>query len=732
MPTPAWFDEIPVLGALPDDQIVDRLRFVGEPSLADKLELALLSYSTEPAHTFSIKGRQMLARHPWSHTGHVCGYLEPPKSLGEMLPILSTQGLEADRTLLGERLTVGLDGFQPADYPGGEVHRVLFHFAANHHLDELERLHFNATRHVEEGQPFLYLDQPIFVGLKAGEPGLDFRYLTLKVIDACDRAFLETLALDVLQLGLRLSELPRPAADLASDLAFQLTGKIRRGQPAIQEFRLGLDFAAHERSAPLRTGTYIAAQVPTAEQLLWDWEQWRYHPLSGQIVSREDPDNRFPFNYLLITVDRLTPRSSPGRTRVLAAATDAPQDVLQEDPVSIASPVRSPASPCEGRDRPPTGSPPDLTIRVRVEKSSAGQRLHYTLHSESGRVDLNHQDFAGPRFETSPRKFQADLLDRIKELHRGYDSYEEALLSEEIVQRLESFGQNLYRDLFPPEIRQLYRAIRDEVCSIQIVSDEPWIPWELVKPYDGQKPVIDDDFLCLRYELTRWLAGGRVPVGRIRVDRLAAVQAGHVPGLDSLTTADKELELVTEMAKNRSSLEDKSLDRATHDGLRRLLETGKANLIHVIAHGDLDPEHPDDARIILTDKRTFRSSDLTGNLATGVYESRPLVFLNSCLLGQQGYSLTGLGGWAQAFLSAGCGAFLGQQWSVRDSLSFEMTRLFYSELKEGKTFGQAARSARLRARFLMPSSPTWSALTVYAHPNGRLFWGGFDSTDGNG
>ncbi len=720
MPTPLWFEETPVLGALPDDQVLDNLRTLGEESLALELELSLLTHPG-PRHTFSSEGRQLLARYPWSHKAHVAGYLEPPATMQELLPIRSIMHLDADRSLLGERLTIGLDGFYPADYPGGHVHQVFFHFAADHQLDQVQRLHFNVTRLVEEGQPFLFLDQPLFVGLAAAEPGLDLRYLTLKVVDVCDLAFLEALELDAFRRGLRLTELPMSASDLASELAFKLTQKIRRGQPTIQEFCLGLDFATDERKAPLRTGTYVAAQIPLAEQIVWNWEEWRLHSSSGQIVSGEHPKKRFPFNYLLVTVDRSAPRSQASRQAAGVGLAEA-QSVTAE---RTGAPTRPPGelsrSPCEHRKEPLAGTPPDLRIRVRVDKGNEGTRLRYTLHSESGRVALNHQEVAGPVFTGPPEKLQTDLLKRMEKLSDGFDTYDEALLMEEVDRRLASFGQNLYRELFPPEMRQLYRKIRDEVCSIQIVSDEPWIPWELVKPYDsGQEPHVDDDFFCLRYELTRWLAGGGTPAAEIHLGRLAAVHAGHVPGYRPLTTADAEFEIVTALARAHSGVEDGSLRRATHDELRRLLEIGGTHLIHIIAHGIFDLEEPDGASILLPDKRNFRSSDLTGPLTTRIAESRPLVFLNACLLGQQSFGLTRLGGFARAFLDAGCGAFLGHQWPVRDSLAVAMTRKLYNELEKGETFGQAARSARLHVRSLDPGSPTWSALTVYAHPNGRL------------
>jgi hypothetical protein len=79
---------------------------------------------------------------------------------------------------------------------------------------------------------------------------------------------------------------------------------------------------------------------------------------------------------------------------------------------------------------------------------------------------------------------------------------------------LRAIGEQLYRELFPLELRRAYRDLCSlPVRSLQITSDEPWIPWELVRPYDDDDPdrIVDDDFLCARFELTRWLAGRSGP-----------------------------------------------------------------------------------------------------------------------------------------------------------------------------------------------------------------------------
>ena len=697
MSTLTWFKDLAVLSELSGEDAVAALRALGEKHAADKLETALLETSTGPPDKFSIPAG-VLDDRAFMHRGRVVGHLEPARSPVGLRPLREVDDLVPDEALAGERLNIGLDAFHAADYPGGERHHLLFHCAATHHLDPPERLHMRITRPVEQSAPFLILDQPLFAGLTAGAPGLDLRLLVLTVRDARDRALLDALDTDLARLGLQLLAQPQPAAALFSDQTFQLTAALRsNAPPAIHSVSIDLGFERRAGSVPLALGTYVVVQAPRAYEVAWDWDEWRYDPESGRIVRPDEPEETLPFNYLVFTIDRA--RSAPKPRRAAAARFTPP--ALE-----------------------PVAAVPDLELRVRIRKNVAGPRLLYELQSDRDDLGLFHKEIVGPNLESSPGEFQARLISEIEGLSKGFDG-DDLLLRDEIEGRLADIGRRLYDQLFPTELRQAYLRVRGEVRTLQIVSDEPWIPWELVKPFDKSDPLkpIDDDFLGLRFELTRWLANSAPAAREIRVDRLAALNAGAVPGSVPLPSAADEEDLVRRLGAGRTGVEDVTPGRATVPELERLLAEARVKLLHVTAHGKLDSDDPDAARIYMVDRRTFRADRLLGPLTARVPENRPLVFFNACRVSQQGYSLTGLGGWAQAWIGCGCGAFVGPQWTVRDKPAFEFARAFYQALEDGSTFGQAARAARRHVRDADPGSPLWLAPVVYAHPNGRLVWG---------
>lgn len=84
-------------------------------------------------------------------------------------------------------------------------------------------------------------------------------------------------------------------------------------------------------------------------------------------------------------------------------------------------------------------------------------------------------------------------------------------------------------------------------------------------------------------------------------------------------------------------------------------------------------------------------------------------------VGRLGYNLTGIGGFAQAFLHAGAGPFVGGRCVIRQRATF--TKVFHDALREG----QERRRARAKAR--ADGDATWVACVVYSHPEAKLTLG---------
>ncbi|MCP4661443.1 MAG: CHAT domain-containing protein [bacterium] len=370
----------------------------------------------------------------------------------------------------------------------------------------------------------------------------------------------------------------------------------------------------------------------------------------------------------------------------------------------------------------------DLEIRITTEHRNGAMYLLYVLHSPEGKVNYTHHKIAaGDPIRRCPEDYQTRLLRTIEKLNRGLGSDDSFRFAEEVERELEALGYELYNELFPKELKSAYREFRDRIRSLLIVSDEPWIPWELVKPNDPdryEEPT--DDFLCCQFELTRWLAGETAPsagLGAVELGaaRVATIEAGKLPGREPLPHAEAERGLLPDLAQRHSGVESVTLSDATFDQVEALLRGGGYGLLHFVGHGEFEPAEPNESRFLLTDGRSLQPRDLLGAIQQRIRQDRPLVFFNSCQVAQQGYHLTRLGGWAKAWVVDGlCAAFIGPQWTVGDDSAHLFAKSFYDALEGGATIAQAALAARLKVREEAPGRATWLAYTVYAHPHGRL------------
>jgi hypothetical protein len=364
----------------------------------------------------------------------------------------------------------------------------------------------------------------------------------------------------------------------------------------------------------------------------------------------------------------------------------------------------------------------DLQIEVSPHMFNGEQVLHYVVSSPSGAVHLDLREAQTKPFVGSLERYRASVVRRLERYQQRFHAADGLLLGKEVETELRALGHELYEQLFPPEMRLLYRQWREKVRTIQITSSEVWIPWELVRPYDHRiSPEIDDDFLGARYQITRWLPTGVSPAPQIRVRRMACVEGGG--GGPPLPVAEMEKRFVEDLA-DRRGVEIVSPRDAGFDNVLGVIERGEVDLLHFVGHGDYSSEDPQESKIFLVDGTSLRAGRLYGANLQKIWERRPLIFFNACSTGQQGWALTGPSGWVQAWIgSGGAGAFVAPQWLVRDSLAFELARMFYIALAKGRTLGRAARLARWWARRKDRQDSTWLAFAVYGHPNARVSFG---------
>lgn len=306
MSTSTWFDDLPVVGALPPEEAAAKLREVGEDEVAEALE----EIQETASQVFGVGTRKhwwSLPNKPWLHTTHAFGYLASGPPRNDLLPISSLDAIHMDPTLKGARVKVTLDRLRVANYPGKGTHRILLHFFAQNQVPgQVEDLHFNATYRIREGEEAAVRGYPIFVGLSVGTEGVRLRCRTINVSNDQDEALLNVSESNVFKSGLHLATSVQPAIAPLSELAYGLAEMIakRHRNISVQDFDLGLDFGSIPTGARLAEGAYIAVQIPESQEPLWDWDEWVYHPPRGQVVNRANRQQVIPYNYLVFGVSR--------------------------------------------------------------------------------------------------------------------------------------------------------------------------------------------------------------------------------------------------------------------------------------------------------------------------------------------------------------------------------------------------------------------------------------------
>jgi CHAT domain-containing protein len=156
---------------------------------------------------------------------------------------------------------------------------------------------------------------------------------------------------------------------------------------------------------------------------------------------------------------------------------------------------------------------------------------------------------------------------------------------------------------------------------------------------------------------------------------------------------------------------------SSYEEVKHTLKTEGYDLIHFSSHGKHDNGMPLYSVIELEEGRKIRPESIVG-MATKFGASHPIVFLNTCQSGAQGFSLTGVQSWVRKFLDSGASAFVDTLWSVSDETALKFTQELYTELSKGVTIGEAVRTARKNCKKF--GDPSWLAYEFYGQPNVKI------------
>jgi CHAT domain/Sigma-70, region 4 len=391
---------------------------------------------------------------------------------------------------------------------------------------------------------------------------------------------------------------------------------------------------------------------------------------------------------------------------------------------------------------------PDLVLKV-FEHRFADQagRLQYIVSSTRGGLgDLPVLDG-----DLGTIELKTDIAAWVE--HRlqsvGSLAHRDDLSEQEVSRVMAGVGYNLFDQLLPKGLQDLCWTIRGRgVRTILILSDEPHIPWELIKPY-RENPSTgefeEDEFWGQSYALTHWLRG-RPPAQSFSFNRICALapraatatrgvestardmvsvtplfasqagEPGDISGCFTLST-NEELAVLRSLETSGSRFQ---LLPARCADLLKAFEVGEFDLLHLVAHGEFAASFAADASAVLMEDGVFRVAELSPKMAAALRRAAPLIFFNSCHSGRMGFSLTRLGSWGARFVHLGCGGFVGTLWPVTDQAAVTFAGAFYEQMSGGQPIGESMLRARQQVRERYPNDPTWLAYCCFADPLARI------------
>jgi CHAT domain-containing protein len=289
---------------------------------------------------------------------------------------------------------------------------------------------------------------------------------------------------------------------------------------------------------------------------------------------------------------------------------------------------------------------------------------------------------------------------------------------EQTIAAVRAIGRTLWREYVPDQLKAAIRTLEkeDRLESLQITSDSPLLPWEIVLPERhgaGKKP----EFLGIAYRVGRWSPRRSVdqlnnPVRSLVLQELHAI-APNYKGKEQLDFQKQEID---SLRAARGFREHRG-DFAT---VKNLIESRITGFVHFSGHGDHRPARKGQALY------SIRLADATidpltwSEFAHRRTGGHPFFFFNACDTAR-GKSFGGfVQGWGPAILGTGAGGFIGGHWSLLDHSAAQFSKQFYGRVMRDDSERKHRVADILKAvrhHFYETGDPTFLAYAFFGDAN---------------
>ena len=338
---------------------------------------------------------------------------------------------------------------------------------------------------------------------------------------------------------------------------------------------------------------------------------------------------------------------------------------------------------------------------IRVPKPENPRHLAIELVLPNIGPATAPEPFGPVQLWREPRGFREDLIEDMESITLS-DQEWQAIASH----RLRSKGTTLFQ-ILPKGLQTWLAAFRHQEMALQLISEELYLPWELLLLSEPEAEPEEARFLVEVFSVTRWI--GRT-LQRVSFDLSRVAVVAHESDGD-LRVQEEVDDLSTLLGPSRVELIP-----PRYNSVRKALASGTFDAWHFIGHGFSQAEDADRWELMLEDGQALRPEDFR---EPGFGLRCPWVFLNACSSGLADESLAGPSGWALQCIEAGAGIFVGTHWAVPGKEARAFALALYRSFLLGKSLGDAVRYSRLQVKNAFPGSPNWLAYAVYGHPEAK-------------